>query len=287
MLCFFDLSRHSPASSGDGGSPRGLNFGPIRGFETASMPVFFLPENEVVFPPPNLARADGLLALGGDLRPDRLLAAYRRGIFPWYMEGEPILWWSPDPRLVLYPEALHVPRRLGRLIRQGRYSVTVDVDFPAVIRACAATHLSRDKGTWILPEMVDAYIALHEAGYAHSVEVWKDGRLVGGLYGVSLGAAFFGESMFTRVRDASKVGLVRLVKALGKNGFTLVDCQVTTKHMIRFGARDLPREQFLSELRLALSAPTLEGRWTLDAQTAALSGLSSLRTEAKKVTHGG
>jgi leucyl/phenylalanyl-tRNA--protein transferase len=246
------------------------------------MPVFLLSDNEVVFPPPNLARADGLLALGGDLRPARLLAAYRRGIFPWYLEGEPILWWSPDPRLVLYPGALHVPRRLGRLIRQGRYSVTTDVDFPAVIRACATTHLSREKGTWILPEMIDAYIALYEIGCAHSVEVWEDGRLAGGLYGVSLGAAFFGESMFSRVRDASKVGLVRLVEMLERKGFTLIDCQVTTKHLMRFGARELPRERFLSELRQALCAPTLPGRWTLDAPTA-----ESQPSSEKRATHGG
>jgi leucyl/phenylalanyl-tRNA--protein transferase len=227
------------------------------------MPVYLLPEHEIVFPSPHMARGDGLLALGGDLRTSRLLAAYRSGIFPWYMDGEPILWWSPDPRLVLYPEAFHVARRLRRLIRQQRCAVTVDRDFAGVIRACADTHLSRDGGTWIVPDMIDAYVALHQAGYAHSVEVWQGEELAGGLYGVSLGGAFFGESMFSRRRDASKVGLVRLVEALAEKGFTLIDCQVTTEHLMRFGAREISRARFLSDLQNALRVPTLCGRWQL------------------------
>ena len=227
------------------------------------MPVYLLPDNEIVFPSPHLARNDGLLALGGDLHPSRLLAAYQNGIFPWYMEGEPILWWSPDPRLVIYPGEFHVARRLRRLIRQGRYRVTVDVDFAEVIRCCAETHLANESGTWIVSDMVDAYIDLHRAGYAHSVEVWEKDLLAGGLYGVSIGGAFFGESMFARRRDASKVGLVRLVEALADKGFSLIDCQVTTQHLMRFGAREVPRTQFLADLSEALIAPTFHGRWRL------------------------
>lgn len=227
------------------------------------MPVYLLPENEILFPPPHLARRDGLLALGGDLTPQRLLAAYRLGIFPWYLEGEPILWWSPDPRMVLYPEQLHVARRLRRLIRQGGFEVTLDRDFPAVIRGCADTRFRREKGTWIVSDMVQAYIRLHRLGYAHSVEVWHGGELAGGLYGVSLGRAFFGESMFAQKTDASKAGLVRLVEALSGSGFSLVDCQVVTAHLMQFGARKVSRRRFLSDLEQACEAPTLCGSWTL------------------------
>jgi leucyl/phenylalanyl-tRNA--protein transferase len=163
-----------------------------------------------------------------------------------------------------------VARRLRRLIRQQRYAVTVDRDFAGVIRACADTHLSRDRGTWIVPEMVDAYIALHQAGYAHSVEVWQGEELAGGLYGVSLGGAFFGESMFSRRRDASKVGLVRLVEAAAEKGFSLIDCQVTTEHLMRFGAREISRARFLSDLQSALTIPTLCGRWQLSPKLEAL-----------------
>ncbi len=236
------------------------------------MPVFLLDENEILFPPPHMARADGLLALGGDLRTERLLAAYGMGIFPWYMAGEPILWWSPDPRLVLYPGELHVSRRLRRLMRQSRYAVTFDHDFPSVIRACAKTHLFREKGTWIVPEMIDAYIDLHEAGFAHSVEVWDGERLAGGLYGVSLGGAYFGESMFTRQRDASKVGLVRLVESLAAKKFELIDCQVTTAHLMRFGAREISRKRFLSDLQEALKRPTRQGPWTPGPEPEAVAG---------------
>ena len=248
------------------------------------MPVFLLPENEIVFPSPHLARRDGLLALGGDLRTSRLLAAYRSGIFPWYMDGEPILWWSPDPRLVLYPEAFHVARRLRRLIRQQQYTVSVDRDFAGVIRACAGSHLSRDSGTWIVPEMIDAYIGLHEAGYAHSVEVWQEEELAGGLYGVSLGGAFFGESMFSSRRDASKVGLVRLVEALSEKGFSLIDCQVTTEHLMRFGAREISRARFLSDLRKALTVPTLRGRWRLNPKLEAVRCRSTITGAGETVT---
>jgi leucyl/phenylalanyl-tRNA--protein transferase len=227
------------------------------------MPVFLLSENEIAFPPPHLARRDGLLALGGDLRPARLLEAYRRGIFPWYLKGEPILWWSPDPRLVLFPEEFHVSRRLKRIIRHGRFVVTVDRSFDEVVRACAATLRGRENGTWIVPEMIEAYVVLHHRGYAHSVEVWQGGQLAGGLYGVSLGRAFFGESMFSRADNASKVGLVCLVEALVRRGFSLVDCQVATAHLLQFGAREISRSRFLAELEEACQAPTLCGKWSL------------------------
>ncbi len=227
------------------------------------MPVFLLSENETAFPPPHLARSDGLLALGGDLSPSRLLEAYRRGIFPWYLPGEPILWWSPDPRLVLFPDEIHVARRLKRIIRQGRFVVTVDRSFAEVVGACATTLRGTETGTWIIPDMIEAYVGLHHRGYAHSVEVWQGGELAGGLYGVSLGRAFFGESMFSRADNASKVGLVCLVEALVRQGFSIIDCQVTTAHLLQFGAREICRSRFLAELEEACQARTLCGKWLL------------------------
>lgn len=225
------------------------------------MPVYLLSE-QIAFPPPDLARSDGILAVGGDLSVDRLLLAYRMGIFPWYGEGDPIIWWSPDPRLVLYPSALRVSRRLARTVRRNRFEITFDRAFDAVIDACARVPRKRDDGTWIVPDMIRAYNRLHRAGYAHSVEAWRDGELVGGLYGVSLGGSFFGESMFTHARDASKVAFVRLVSRLDDWGFDLVDCQVRTDHLIRFGAEEIPRKRFLAELRLSVDRPTRAGSWT-------------------------
>ena len=197
------------------------------------------------FPPVEHALVDpnGLLALGGDLSPTRLLAAYRRGVFPWYSQGQPILWWSPDPRAVFYPEAVRVSRSLSKLLRQGRFEVRVDTAFDAVVRACAAPR-ARQEGTWITDEMADAYGMLHRRGAAHSVEVWRGGKLVGGLYGVALGEVFFGESMFSRERDASKVALV----ALARLGFRLIDAQVPSEHLARMGAVEIPRARFLSHL---------------------------------------
>lgn len=197
------------------------------------------------FPPVEraLSEPNGLLALGGDLSPARLLAAYRRGVFPWYSEGQPVLWWSPDPRAVFYPEAIHVSRSLGKRLRQGRFEVRVDTAFDAVVRACAAPR-ARQEGTWISGEMADAYGTLHRLGAAHSVEAWRGGELVGGLYGVALGEVFFGESMFSRERDASKVTLV----ALSRLGFRLIDAQVPSEHLARLGAVEIPRARFLSHL---------------------------------------
>ena len=217
--------------------------------------------DEIVFPHPSLANRDGLLALGGDLSPERLLTAYACGIFPWYEDQSPILWWSPDPRFVIYPEELHVGRTLRQRIRSGRFEVRFDTAFEAVVRACAATPRRGSRGTWITEEMVQAYCTLHELGLAHSAESWRDGELVGGLYGVSMGSAYFGESMFFREADASKVAFVTLVRRMQSWGIGLVDCQMPTKHLSRFGARNIPRADFLAELSERLDDPTVRGVW--------------------------
>jgi leucyl/phenylalanyl-tRNA--protein transferase len=226
------------------------------------VPIHRLPP-EPVFPDPARADPDGLLAVGGDLSPERLLAAYARGIFPWFDEDSPILWWSPDPRLLLDPGDLHVPRSLQRTLRRGRYRVTADRAFEQVIRRCAARPRPGQVGTWITPDMVLAYERLHRLGLAHSFEAWEGRELAGGLYGVSLGAAFFGESMFADRPDASKVAFVTAVGWLAGAGVGLVDCQVRTEHLARFGAREIPRAEFLSRLEEALRRPTLRGRWAL------------------------
>jgi leucyl/phenylalanyl-tRNA--protein transferase len=201
---------------------------------------------------PELADDSGLVAVGGDLSPDRLLDAYRRGVFPWYDETTPILWWSPDPRAVFELDRFHVPRRLARTIRAGQFSLTINRAFPAVIRACAERP---GEGTWITPEMVAAYERLHELGFAHSVEAWRGEELAGGVYGVALGGFFAGESMFTRQRDGSKVALVGLVERLRERGFTLFDTQFVTDHTRRLGAVEIPRRQYLGRLRDALARP--------------------------------
>lgn len=228
------------------------------------MPIYRLPR-EVSFPDPDLAEPDGLLAVGGDLSPERLLTAYAAGIFPWYGEDTPILWWSPDPRLVLEPERLHVSASLARTMRRGRYRVTADRAFEDVVRRCAARARPGQDGTWIVPEMIDAYVRLHRLGFAHSFEAWEGEALAGGLYGVSLGGAFFGESMFADRPDASKVAFVRSVEWLARWDVRLVDCQVRTEHLARFGAHEIPRAEFLAKLARALDRPTLRGRWELDA----------------------
>jgi leucyl/phenylalanyl-tRNA--protein transferase len=219
---------------------------------------------EPIFPDPEEAEPDGLLAVGGDLSPQRLLTAYANGIFPWYGENSPILWWSTNPRLLLYPDRFHLPRSLRRVLNRGAFTFTMDTAFEAVIRACAASPRPEQRGTWIVPEMVDAYIRLHSLGYAHSVEAWRDGELAGGVYGVSIGSAFFGESMFHAVPDASKAAFATLVAQLVRWDFTLIDCQQTTPHLQRFGAVEVQRFRFRALLREALSRPGREGRWTLD-----------------------
>lgn len=215
----------------------------------------------LVFPDPSEAEPDGLLAVGGDLSPQRLLAAYAAGIFPWYSAGEPLLWWSPDPRLVLLPGELHVSRSLERELRRGTFEVRYDTAFERVVSRCASRRRPGQRGTWITPEMAAAYSRLHELGWAHSVEAWSGRTLAGGLYGVSLGAAFFGESMFADQPDASKVAFVHLVRRLEAWGFGLVDCQVRTEHLARFGAREIPRDEFLERLARALAAPSRRGAW--------------------------
>ena len=207
------------------------------------------PGGPLVFPPAEKADPEGLLMVGGDLSPERLIAAYVRGIFPWYSHGAPILWWSPDPRCVLDPAALHVGERLRRTLRSGRFSFSVDTCFERVIRACSEVPRPGQDGTWIVPEMIDAYVRLHRLGVAHSVETWEGGELAGGLYGVLLGRVFFGESMFHTRPDASKAAVVFLCEWLKAQGVELVDCQQTTKHMLRFGAVELPRAEFLARLR--------------------------------------
>jgi len=205
---------------------------------------------EEPFPDPELAETDpdGLLAVGGDLSCERVIQAYRQGIFPWYDDTQPILWWSPDPRMVLFPEELHVSRSLGKLLRKNPFRITFDQAFGEVIRACAAPRRG-EPGTWITSEIVLAWEMLHAQGMAHSVEVWREGELVGGLYGAVLGAVFFGESMFSRESNASKVAFVCLTRSLYQSGFKLVDCQIYTQHLASLGARLIPRKQFLSMLK--------------------------------------
>jgi leucyl/phenylalanyl-tRNA--protein transferase len=226
------------------------------------MPVYLLNEH-ILFPPPRFAREDGLLAVGGDLSRERLLRAYRQGIFPWFMDAEPILWWSPDPRLVLYPAEFRPSRSLQKKIRQHLFRITMDQAFRRVITACAQTRRDNDERTWIGADMIRAYCRLHESGFAHSVEAWHQDKLAGGVYGVSLGRCFFGESMFTWVRDASKVALAALVGYLRENSFHFIDCQVHTAHLIRMGAREIPRTHFLKQLAKALEIPSLVGRWPI------------------------
>ncbi|MEK7816145.1 MAG: leucyl/phenylalanyl-tRNA--protein transferase [Pseudomonadota bacterium] len=223
------------------------------------------PDAGLDFPPVETASPEGLLAVGGDLRPERLLAAYRRGIFPWYSDGQPILWWSPDPRAVLFPEKLKISRSLHKTLRAGKFRVTFDQRFRDVMRACALPR-SKDPaaGTWITAAMIEAYTELHRLGHAHSVEAWRGTELVGGLYGVALGGAFFGESMFARETDASKVAFVRLVRQLARWGYTLIDCQLYTAHLARFGAEEIPRSTFLHLLAQAQALPGRRGCWMFE-----------------------
>lgn len=205
-----------------------------------------------IFPPPHLAEPEGLLAIGGDLSAERLLAAYRHGVFPWYETGGPILWWSPDPRLVLFPSELRVSRRLRRTIRSDRFEICRNTAFAQVIRACAETPRNHEDGTWITTEMQEAYIRLHKLGHAHCMEAWRDGVLVGGVYGVLVGRCFCGESMFHTETDASKAALVALVERLEAEGVALIDCQVKSEHLLRLGAREIPRDEFLMHLSRGL-----------------------------------
>jgi len=224
------------------------------------MPIFRLVD-EPIFPPPDYADPSGLLAVGGDLSSERLLEAYRLGIFPWYSDDQPILWWSPDPRLTLDLKDFKISRSLGKTLRKGLFNVTFDRAFEEVIRACASVPRETQSGTWITAEMQEAYINLHGLGYAHSVESWLGAKLAGGLYGVSLGKAFFGESMFHLKSDASKVALATLVAKLKSWDFHFIDSQMTTDHMLNLGAKELSRRVFLKRLQSALRHPTKRGRW--------------------------
>ncbi|THF66973.1 leucyl/phenylalanyl-tRNA--protein transferase [Pseudothauera nasutitermitis] len=218
------------------------------------------------FPPVERALAEpaGLLAAGGELTPDWLLAAYRRGIFPWYSAGEPILWWSPNPRLVLLPAEIHITRSLRRTLRRRRFEIRLDTAFAEVVEHCAAP---REPGgsTWITAEMRAAYLAMHELGYAHSVESWLDGELVGGLYGIGLGRAFFGESMFSRATDASKVALAHLARFLEARDYAVIDCQMTTPHLLSMGAREIPRAVFAAGLETWTRSGPPPARWPAEA----------------------
>jgi leucyl/phenylalanyl-tRNA--protein transferase len=222
----------------------------------------YLLGDEPFFPPPECAHDSGLLAVGGKLEPEWLLTAYRAGIFPWPSDDvEAMLWFSPDPRCVLEPSRVHVSRRLERVMRRGRFEIRVDGDFAAVMRACGETPRADQDGTWISEAMVHAYRRLFELGHAHCVEAWRGGRLVGGIYGVTLGGAFFGESMFHRETDASKVALVELCRRLDAWGYRILDCQVQTDHLLRMGAVGIPRERFLADLASALELPGRPAPW--------------------------
>ncbi len=227
------------------------------------MPVYRLDE-ELIFPPPDLAEDNGLLAVGGDLGPERLLLAYSTGIFPWYDEGMPILWHSPDPRMVLDVDQLVVNRTLRKELRRQRFEIRFDTAFAAVIEACATVPRPGQDGTWITAEMQQAYIDLHELGFAHCAEAWRSDELVGGLYGVSLGGAFFGESMFANASNASKVTFVTLVRQLQRWGFAMVDCQVHTELLAELGAEQFSRTYYLAALEEALKHPTRRGPWQLN-----------------------
>tara|TARA_B100000945_G_scaffold312669_1_gene307540 strand:+ start:986 stop:1678 length:693 start_codon:yes stop_codon:yes gene_type:complete len=226
------------------------------------MPVYQLISEIPLFPPVEEAEADGLLAVGGDLTKERLLAAYRQGIFPWYEFGQPILWWCPNPRLVLFPKELKISRSLRKVLRKKDFKISFDSAFSNVIKACADVRTKQGKGTWIIPEMQQAYTELHQEGYAHSVESWLNGELVGGLYGISLGQCFFGESMFSTVNDSSKAALVALTEFSKQVGIKIIDCQMTTPHLLSLGAREIDRESFLRKLNQYLEKPDIKGSWS-------------------------
>lgn len=223
--------------------------------------MFRIQTNELSFPHPRYADEDGVLAVGGDLSIDRLLLAYANGIFPWFNSGEPIIWWSPDPRMVLYPDDLKISKSMKPVLKQHLFEIRYDTAFEQVMRHCAAVPRIGQSGTWITDDMLTAYAALHQAGYAHSVEAWQNGELVGGLYGVSLGRCFFGESMFTKVSNASKAAFIHLVQKLKEKGFELIDCQVHTSHLQSLGAREIPRADFLAILEGNKNEKTLQGSW--------------------------
>jgi leucyl/phenylalanyl-tRNA--protein transferase len=222
-------------------------------------------QHDTPFPPVAQAmrQPNGLLAAGGDLTPARLLKAYRHGIFPWFSEGDPILWWSPDPRMVLFPAEFRISHSLQKTLRRGHYEVRIDSAFEQVMRACASPREGQH-GTWIQEEMVEAYIRLHQMGHAHSIETWMEGKLVGGLYGVSIGRMFYGESMFSIKTDASKIALAHLAAQLMRWNFGMIDCQMNTKHLASLGAREIPRAEFIARLQELIHYPDVASPWILD-----------------------
>ena len=225
--------------------------------------MYWLTEKDLFFPPAYLANEDGILAIGGDLSQERLLLAYQQGIFPWFNPDDPIIWWSPDPRFVLYPDDLKVSKSMRPYFNQQKFQVTVDQEFEQVMRACQTQRRSRQSGgTWITESMVEGYVALHNKGYAHSIEVWDQDQLVGGLYGVGLGKVFYGESMFAKVSNASKFGFITLVRRLKHLGFVLIDCQQETQHLTSLGGKSIPRVTFLKVLEANKKEVTERGNWS-------------------------
>lgn len=220
-------------------------------------------EERIKFPNPEEANKDGIIACGGNLSPGMLLSAYSQGIFPWYNEGEPILWWNPDPRCVLYPAKLHVSKRMKRRMRTSGFVLKSDTCFRDVISTCAGIKRRHEDGTWINSEMIEAYCALYERGWAHSIEVFSDGKLAGGLYGLSLGRCFFGESMFSHIADASKTAFIGLARAASWLGIEIIDCQLTTSHLQSFGAEEISRKEYMNQLASLLQYPDLTGPWRL------------------------
>lgn len=222
----------------------------------------YLDENQhFQFPPVDKSTPEGIVAAGGNLSPGMLLSAYTQGIFPWYSEYEPILWWSPDPRFVLFPEELHISKSMGRVLKKEEFTCTADTCFETVIRSCREIERPGQPGTWITNDMLEGYIELHRLGYAHSVEAWQGGDLTGGLYGVSLGKCFFGESMFSKKSNSSKASLIFLAGRLKERGFHFIDCQVYTSHLKSLGAREIPRREFIVRLERGLRYDTLKGSW--------------------------
>jgi len=240
---------------------------PSASLKIRSMPIFRLGD-DIIFPPVHLTSKNGILAVGGDLSPGRLLAAYRQGIFPWYSEGDPIIWWCPDPRFVLFLDELRVSRSMMKVLRHGTFRITYDHDFRNVVLSCQKSRRKQD-GTWITDEMLEAYCVLHELGFAHSAEAWHGETLVGGIYGISIGRCFFGESMFSFMSNASKAALVSLVRKLEGLKFEFLDCQVHTAHLESLGARFIPREEFVGLLARGLTHESLRGNWKMMSEFAA------------------
>lgn len=247
------------------------------------MPIFKLTE-EILFPPVSLAEDSGLLAVGGDLSAERLLCAYRDGIFPWFSKGDPLLWWFTSPRLVLFPQEFHIPKRVKRYQKNSTLTITGDLAFAAVMQQCAATRTETGEETWILDEILTAYEKLHHLGYAHSVECWQEDQLVGGLYGIALGKVFFGESMFSRIRCGSQFALIALVKYLEEENFQMIDCQMTTNHLLRFGAREISGSEFHRLLTLHIDDMSPQEHWYSNEKNTK-QNLQPLRQE--KETHSG